>query len=67
MDEGLIYYWPLLKTVFGIVACILYGFGNGIEPLKPDLKVLRYFGSGMIWLFELVFGVWMLFFAHTIL
>jgi len=52
---------------FGIVASILYGFGNGIELVKPNLKVPRYFGSGMIWLFELVLGGWLLFFAHTIL
>ena len=51
---------------FGIVASILYGFGNGIELVKPNLKVPRYFGSGMIWLFELVMGGWLLFFAHTI-
>ncbi|MFC1946928.1 DUF4386 domain-containing protein [Chloroflexota bacterium] len=58
---------PAIIGWFGIVASILYGFGNGIEPLKPNFKVLRYIGSGMIWLFELVFGVWLLFFAHTIL
>ncbi len=58
---------PAIIGWFGIVAGILYGFGNGIEPIKPNFKVLRYFGSGMIWLFELVFGVWLLFFAHTIL
>jgi hypothetical protein len=52
---------PAIIGWFGIVASILYGFGNGIEPLKPNLKVLRYFGSGMIWLFELVFGVWLLY------
>jgi len=58
---------PAIIGWFGIIASILYGFGNGIEPLKPNLKVIRYIGSGMIWLFELVFGVWLLFFAHTIL
>ena len=51
----------------GIVASILYGFGNGIELVKPNLKVFRYFGSGMIWLFELVLGGWLLFFPPTIL
>jgi len=51
----------------GIVASILYGFGNGIELVKPNLKIPRYFGSGMIWLFELVLGGWLLFFPPTIL
>ena len=58
---------PAIIGWFGIVASILYGFSNGIEPVKPNLKVLRYFGSGMIWLFELVLGGWLLFFSHTIL
>jgi hypothetical protein len=58
---------PAIIGWFGIVASILYGFGNGIELVKPNLKILRYFGSGMIWLFELVFGGWLLFFPHTIL
>ena len=52
---------------FGIVASVLYGFGNGIELITPNLKVPRYIGSGMIWLFELVLGGWLLFFPPTIL
>jgi len=58
---------PSIIGWFGLVASILYGLGNGIELVKPNLKVLRYFGSGMIWLFELVLGGWLLFFPHTIL
>ena len=46
---------------FGIVASILYGFGNGIRPVKPNFKVLWNFGGLLILLFEIVLGGWLLF------
>ena len=46
---------------FGIVASILYGFGNGIILIKPNFKVLGNFGGLLILLFEVVLGGWLLF------
>ncbi len=43
----------------GIVASILYGFGNGIRLVKPDFKVLRSFGGLLVLLFEIVLGGWL--------
>jgi len=46
---------------FGIVASILYGFGNGIILLKPN-KAMQIFRVGLlILIFELVLGGWLLF------
>jgi hypothetical protein len=57
---------PIIGWI-GIVASVLYGFGNGIEIVRPSIKIPRYVGSGMIWLFEAVMGGWLLFFPPTIL
>ena len=46
---------------FGIVASILYGFGNGIVRVKPKCKVLWNLGGLLIWIFEIVLGGWLLF------
>jgi 1,4-dihydroxy-2-naphthoate octaprenyltransferase len=54
---------PLFIGWFGIVAGILYGFGNGIFLIKPDFKVLWNIGGGLILLFELILGGWLLFFG----
>ena len=46
---------------FGIVASILYGFGNGIILVKPN-KALQILPLGLlILLFEIVIGGWLLF------
>ena len=55
---------PAVIGWFGIVSSIVYGFGNGIELLKPGLKVPRYVGSGMILVFEIAVGIWLIFFPH---
>ncbi|MFX1411675.1 MAG: DUF4386 domain-containing protein, partial [Promethearchaeota archaeon] len=55
---------PIIIGWFGIVATILYGFGNGIFRVKPDLKVLWNIGGLLIFLFEVVLGGWLLFFSH---
>ena len=53
---------PAIIGWFGIVASILYGFGNGIILVKPNVKVLRNLGGLLILLFEIVLGGWLLFF-----
>jgi len=55
---------PLFIGWFGIVASILYGFGNGIFLVKTNFKVLWSIGGLLILLFELVLGGWLLFFSH---
>jgi hypothetical protein len=54
---------PLFIGWFGIVASILYGVGNGIFLSKPDIKILWNIGGGLILLFELILGGWLLFFS----
>lgn len=52
---------PEIIGWFGIVASILYGFGNGIRRVEPNFKVLWNLGGLLIWLFEIVLGGWLLF------
>jgi hypothetical protein len=55
---------PAIIGWFGIVASILYGFGNGLILVKPN-KALQIFGVGLlILIFEIALGGWLLFF-HT--
>jgi hypothetical protein len=51
---------PAIIGWFGIVASILYGFGNGIKLVKPSFRVLWNFGALLIWFFEIVLGGWLL-------
>ena len=53
---------PELIGWFGIVASIIYGFGNGIQLLKPKFKVLWNLGGLLVWVFELILGGWLLFY-----
>ena len=55
---------PVIIGWFGIVASILYGFGNGINRIKPDFKVLWNIGGLLIFVFEVVLGGWLLFFSQ---
>jgi len=57
---------PLFIGWFGIVASILYGFGNGIFLKKPNIKVLWSIGGLLILLFEVVLGVWLLWYSVII-
>ena len=57
---------PLFIGWFGIVAGLLYGFGNGIFLKKPNFKVLWSIGGLLILLFELVLGVWLLWYSVII-
>jgi hypothetical protein len=52
---------PAIFGWFGIVASILYGFGNGIILVKPNFKVPAYFGGLLIFLFEGILGGWLIF------
>ncbi len=52
---------PEIVGWFGIVASILYGFASGIALVKPNFKVLGYFGGLLILVFEIVLGGWLLF------
>jgi hypothetical protein len=52
---------PAIIGWFGIVASILYGFGNGIILVKPN-KAMKIFRVGLlILIFEIVLGGWLLF------
>jgi len=52
---------PAIIGWFGIVASILYAFGNGIILVKPN-KAMKVFRVGLlILIFELVLGGWLLF------
>ena len=52
---------PPIIGWFGLVASIIYGFGNGIILVKPN-KALQIFPVGLlILLFEIVLGGWLLF------
>jgi len=53
---------PAIIGWFGIVASILYGFGNGLILVKPNVKILWNLGGLLILLFEIVLGGWLLFF-----
>jgi hypothetical protein len=52
---------PEIFGWFGIVASIIYGFGNGIILVKPNFPVVAYFGGLLIFLFEAILGGWLLF------
>ena len=52
---------PPIIGWFGIVASVIYGFGNGIIIVKPN-KALQIFRVGLlVLLFEIVLGGWLLF------
>ena len=56
---------PSIIRWFGLVAGILYGFGNVIILVNPSFVVLGYLGGLLIMLFEVVLGGWLLFSSHT--
>jgi hypothetical protein len=53
---------PPIIGWLGVVASILYGFGCGILLVKPNFKVPGYFGGFLVMIFEVLLGVWLLFF-----
>ena len=56
---------PSIIGRFGLVAGILYGFGNVIILVKPNFIVLSYLGGLLILLFEVVLGGWLLLRARS--
>ena len=51
---------PELLGWFGIVASIIYGFGNAVSRVRPNFKALWDLGGLLIWIFELILGGWLL-------
>jgi len=51
---------------FGLVASILYGFGNGIFLIKPNFKILWNIGGLLILLFEILLGGWLIIYSLII-
>ncbi|MFW9947765.1 MAG: DUF4386 domain-containing protein [Candidatus Odinarchaeota archaeon] len=54
---------PIIIGWFGIVASVLYGFGDVIFLLKSNFKILWNIGGLLIFLFEVVLGGWLLLFS----
>ena len=54
---------PAIIGWFGIVASIVYGFGNGIKLVKPNFKVLWNLGGLLILLFEIALGGWLIYYS----
>ena len=52
---------PELIGWLGIIASIIYGFGNGIKLVKTDFEALWNLGGLLILIFELIIGGWLLF------
>jgi hypothetical protein len=52
---------PPIIGWFGLVAGILYGFGNGIQLAKPSSQALWNLGGLLIWIFEMIIGVWLIY------
>jgi uncharacterized membrane protein HdeD (DUF308 family) len=57
---------PLFIGWFGIIAGILYGFGNGIFLKKHNIKSLWNIGGLLILLFEIFLGGWLLLYSVII-
>jgi len=51
---------------FGIIASILYGFGNVIFLIKSNSKVLWNLGGLLILLFEMILGGWLIIYSLII-
>ena len=52
---------PAIIGWFGLVSSVLYGLGNGIILVRPDIKVLWNIGGLLILLFELTLGGWLIY------
>ena len=52
---------------FGIVAGLLYGIGNAIIVAKLKTQVLAQLGGLLIFIFEAVLGVWLIYYSIFIL
>ena len=54
---------PIIIGWFGLIASIIYGLGNIIYNRKKDFKVIWGLGGVLIFVFELVLGIWLLIFV----
>ena len=54
---------PEIIGWFGVVASVLYGVGNGLQRVKPNVKAPWNLGGLLIWIFEFVLGGWLLFYS----
>jgi hypothetical protein len=52
---------PEIFGWFGIITSIIYGVGNGIILVRPNIPILAYLGGLLIFLFEIVLGGWLVF------
>ena len=52
---------PDLIGWFGVIAGTIYGVGNGVYLAKTNSKALWNVGGLLIFVFELILGVWLLF------
>ncbi|UCE09682.1 MAG: DUF4386 domain-containing protein [Candidatus Thorarchaeota archaeon] len=57
---------PAIIGWFGLVSGIIYGLGNVITATKPENRVLAMLGGLMIFLFEAVLGIWLLYSSFII-
>jgi hypothetical protein len=57
---------PLFIGWFGIIAGILYGFGSGLFLRKSNNKSLWSIGGLFILIFELILGIWLLWYSAII-
>jgi len=54
---------PIFIGWLGFIASIIYGLGNVIYLRKQDIKAIWSLGGLIILLFELILGIWLLFFT----
>ncbi len=57
---------PLFIGWFGIVSSVLYGFGSVIFLMKRDNKALWGIGGLLILIFELILGIWLLWYSTIV-
>ena len=58
---------PLIIGWFGIVASLLYGLGNVTIVVKPRMNAVAGLGGLLIFIFEAVLGVWLIYSSLFIL
>jgi len=58
---------PVIIGWFGIIAAILYGLGNGLIVANPKNKSVASLGGLLIFIFEAVLGVWLIYASLFIL
>jgi hypothetical protein len=54
---------PVFIGWFGIVASIIYGFGNGLFFVKPNFKAQWSLGGLLILIFEIILGSYLIYYS----